>query len=450
MPLHSRHVRALGALGALVVVIAAPRAGAQQRAVLRGVVYDSLARAPLAGALVQAAPAGDLVRVRTVYADSLGAFRFDTVSAGRWVLGFDHPVVGMLSLDMPTRAVDVAAGDTTAVVLSLPGGRRMHRVLCGEATGDSTGALVGMVRDADRDAPVDSVRAFVAWPELEIGRGRIAQVTRRVPLPVRVDGSFVLCGVPSDAELMVRAEGRGVASGDVMVEVKPGTVTRQDLSVGAPRATASRLTGTVRDDKGHPIGHARVIVLGIEGRGATTSETGAFVLDSLPSGTWTMEARAIGRRPTRAVAQLSTRRVADVQFAMPKYAQSLDRVVVVGKMSVATRELTEALERTRMHGGTLITPDQIERRNPLYPSDLLRTVPGMQVLPGQFGNVIRGRGRCTPTVYLDGMPIQDGANDIDQLVPAADVMAVEVYRGIVAPVEYAGGGCGTVLLWTKR
>jgi hypothetical protein len=270
------------------------------------------------------------------------------------------------------------------------------------------------------------------------------------------------------------AEAPGVATGEVMVPVRGGALTRQDLGLGAvatatsatpgdsarrdsvPRVRgAARLTGTVRDDRGRPIAGARVLVLGVEGLGASTSQGGTFALDSLPPGTWTVEARAIGFEPTRRTAQLSRSRAASASIVMPKHVAVLDRVVVRGELSQSVKALTDALERTRRLGGRLITPAEIERRQPLYPSDLFRTIPGMQVRPSSTGpySVVRGRGGCTPSVFVDGLRIQDGADDIDEVLTANDVMAVEVYRGAETPVQYAGmagGGCGALVIWTKR
>jgi hypothetical protein len=452
------------ALGSLALLAAAPAAPAQApTAVLRGVVYDSLVGAPLGGALVQAAPVGDLTGVRSVRADSLGRFRFDSLPAGRWLVGFDHGTVQLLALEMPTRVMDLVAGDSADAPLALPGARRLHRVLC-EAAGDSTGSLVGQVLGAESGMPIEGARVVVSWPELEIGRGRIQTVVRRVPLPLRDGGSYLACGVPTDVDLTLRAEAPTAASGDVVVTVKAGALQRQDLTLGervagapsAPsaRSGGARLAGTVRDERGRPIANARVLVLGVEGRSATASEAGAFAIDSLPSGSWTVEARAIGFAPSRATAQLSTSRAADARIVMAKQAAQLDRVVVMGKrMSASTRALTDALDRVHRYGGTLISPADLERRQPLWPSDLFRTIPGMQVLFNSAGSVIRGRGGCTPRVLLDGMPIQNGADDLDRIVSAADMMAVEVYRGLLGPAEFSGpqgGGCGTIAVWTKR
>jgi TonB-dependent Receptor Plug Domain len=85
----------------------------------------------------------------------------------------------------------------------------------------------------------------------------------------------------------------------------------------------------------------------------------------------------------------------------------------------------------------------------------MRTTPGMTVAPnGSFGYVIRGRGGCTPEVFIDGMKVMQGADEIDNLVRPQEVSGVEVYTGSAGvPPQYAGmagGDCGVVLVWTKR
>ena len=83
-------------------------------------------------------------------------------------------------------------------------------------------------------------------------------------------------------------------------------------------------------------------------------------------------------------------------------------------------------------------------------TDLLRTVPSMQVIPtGSRSARIRIRN-CSPAVYVDGMVVADGAADINALVASSEVGAMEVYAsGRDAPPEYQRGACGVVLIWTK-
>ena len=118
------------------------------------------------------------------------------------------------------------------------------------------------------------------------------------------------------------------------------------------------------------------------------------------------------------------------------------------------RRLAEFAERQRRGFGRFVTAAQLEQRNVSQLSDGLRMVPGLQVYPSQGSskNVLRGRRNCVPDVYLDGMRMHDGADDIDWIVSARDVLAVEVHLGIAAvPVQYAryGNDCGAVLIWTK-
>jgi hypothetical protein len=80
-------------------------AGASIR--LSGVVRDSIARMPLAGAVVQLVATDGLARSnRSAVSDSLGRFTLAGVPAGRYAIGFLHPI-----LDSPRRRAGAARGD---------------------------------------------------------------------------------------------------------------------------------------------------------------------------------------------------------------------------------------------------------------------------------------------------------------------------------------------------
>ena len=77
---------------------------------IAGIVYDSLARRPLAGADVQlkrvrGAGTDTQREVRTATADQSGAFTFESVGEGTYVLGFFHLMVDSLGVAMPTRQI---------------------------------------------------------------------------------------------------------------------------------------------------------------------------------------------------------------------------------------------------------------------------------------------------------------------------------------------------------
>jgi carboxypeptidase family protein/TonB-dependent receptor-like protein len=105
--------------------------------------------------------------------------------------------------------------------------------------------------------------------------------------------------------------------------------------------------------------------------------------------------------------------------------------------------------------GHFISREDIERRHPLLVSDVLRTVPGIEVLPSPtgFGNIIRTTEGCVPNVFLDGVYFPLRGESIDNLISPWELEGVEVYPHITgAPVEFqrVGSSCGSIVLWTRE
>jgi hypothetical protein len=106
----------------------------------------------------------------------------------------------------------------------------------------------------------------------------------------------------------------------------------------------------------------------------------------------------------------------------------------------------------------------MEKRLASRPTDFLRSVPGVSVLPvkradnplGLTVDLVAMRGSvgfCSPALYLDGTRIQQ-SNDapIDDLLHAGVLEGIEVYTSaIAAPMQYQQAtGCGVVLFWTRE
>lgn len=128
---------------------------------------------------------------------------------------------------------------------------------------------------------------------------------------------------------------------------------------------------------------------------------------------------------------------------------------------VAHRDRVELRERRRLENagfrhrreyriGQSITPEEIEEKNPFGLVDLFRGQMGVTVVDNMSGREIilrRGDIECPTAVYVDGIRVHELFT-----VQAVDVVAVEIYRGLRAPIEYSGlgAGCGgVVLFWTK-
>ncbi|HEU0299127.1 MAG TPA: hypothetical protein VFR37_06715, partial [Longimicrobium sp.] len=118
--------------------------------------------------------------------------------------------------------------------------------------------------------------------------------------------------------------------------------------------------------------------------------------------------------------------------------------------------------RERQPFGRYLGPEEIERLNPFYASDVLQHLPMVQV-EGGFDRVVtlpaRGRGiasraRCIPNLYVDGHVVRlDSELTIDQMVTGRNVAAVEVYTSpSSAPGEFPARDnpfCGVVVIWTR-
>lgn len=443
-----------------------------------GIVYDSVARAPLANAVVQLVEATHPDHVYNTNTDSLGAFTFPSVRPGRYAAGFFHPSVDALGIEIPLVGVDVAGGRPVSLPLGIPGPGVVSQALCGKrAAGDSSGALVGQVRDANTGTPVAGARVVVSWLEINIGAGGLRQVQQRVPAQTRADGGYAICGLPDD-RVIVSADSGASRTGLLEVEVPTRSLVRRDLSIagpaaavatpadstpGAPKTTVlrgtARLTGTVRRPDGHPMSGARVSVWG-SGLSATTDAEGRFALSGLPAGTFSAQARAIGYTPVTAPVDLASDRTASVDIRLTEQATTLAPVTVYGKASGAVREMNEFLERKRQGMGHFLTTADLQNRFAV--TDALRMVPGIHVMPTMTGETVYGRQGCIPAVYLDGMPLPSESPltfsgsrgtppDINAFVQPSDIMGIEVYSGLgEAPPQYSSNACAVILIWTRR
>jgi len=114
--------------------------------------------------------------------------------------------------------------------------------------------------------------------------------------------------------------------------------------------------------------------------------------------------------------------------------------------------------RNELAGAQFVTRIQIESRPAARTTDLLREVHGVEILTVGGGiarprvNMIALRGRCLPTMYLDGIPFEQfPESGVDDFLRPDMLEGVEIYTGAAtapAPIE-ARGGCGVVAFWTR-
>lgn len=440
-------VVALAALGATL----APRAARAQTTVT-GVVYDSIAGHPLTNAFVQLVQRDQPGNARGATTDSTGHFRIDSVAAGQYVIGFQHPRLDSLLLDSPIRPVTVGAAPRQLVDLGIPSAETLVAGTCQLPPDASSGLLVGRVRDADSSKAAAGARVIVSWTEMVIDRTGARKLPKAVNTQTDEEGRFVLCGVPAGTPVVARASADTRKSGEVNFEMPARGLVQRDLLVAAPAAPGqvrrgtARVAGRVQRPDGTPVVGAQVQVYGST-VSDTTDANGAFALGNLPPGSTTLEARAVGFVPRRTPVNLTNATTATATVQLAALAPVLDTVRVQGRAGSGLNGFAERAERGF---GTFITEADIERRASIDVTDLLRTVPGLQVVSnGMYGSGVLLRG-CAPAVFLDGMFIPEAASDVSILARPSEVAGIEVYKGADTPPEFQKGGCGALVIWTKR
>lgn len=466
----------------LLLVVLAPTVGAQVRdttgATVSGVVFDSIARAPLAGATVQLVTDNLAGVVRTAVSDSLGHFTLSGVPAGRYKLGFLHPVLDSLGVDAPLREVLADGQRPVRADLSIPSPARIRAAICGKRPAlDSSSVLVGVVRDARDEAPASGVTVTGQWLEFSFGSTGLIRRVPRLIATTGENGWFAMCNVPSGGTLVLVAS-RGADSTDVIeVPLSSEGFVRRDLYIGptetvmaddttVPRSQpgpalrrrmnsgAGRLSGTVVAAVGGArLAGAQVGI--VDGPQTRANERGEWTITNAPVGTRMLEVRAVGyypeRRPVNVVAGAPS-----VRVALSTLRAVLDTVRIMSAR-VRGRDISGFIERSRSGVGRYLTEEDVVRRKPLVTSDLLRVVPGLRVDRTPLGDtMISMRGAvsetCVPSFYIDGQYMRNlSADDVDDWVRPSEVAGIEVYTGAGLPAQFQQEmtGCGAIVIWTK-
>lgn len=247
---------------------------------------------------------------------------------------------------------------------------------------------------------------------------------------------------------------------------RPGSIASTAALVAAALAAATPIAaqGTqeveaslngrvISAENGKPLPGAQVI-LDSTRQGAVTDSTGRFRLPGVSPGTRTVRVRLIGFSTAETTVEIRPKVITEVTFLLDREALHVeDLTVTVPSGTSGKLDRVGFLRRQDRGLGVFVTPDEIERRNPDNPSDLLRNLPGLRVGRPVLGQanvrVVRGHNECSPMIYLDGQKAR--GLDIDQL-RKEDVLAMEVYRGAAeTPPEFSFqlNGCGVVVIWTQ-
>jgi hypothetical protein len=251
------------------------------------------------------------------------------------------------------------------------------------------------------------------------------------------------------------------------------------LLLAAPAAGQVHLVGRVIDDSTErPLSAAQVTLTTFDGRAlqrTETDDTGEFAFDVGDRITAVrLQVRRLSYTPnTTPVLHFDDHSFFQLEVRLDPEAILLAPLEVVAWSKVEPSPLlTNFKQRVETGTGFYITRADVEARNPMYTTDLLRDVPGLTVRGSGSGlrPVVQVAGRATanntfgcPTqIWIDGFllnrhpaggsrPTEDFR--IDDAVAPSSIEGIEIYKGLGGvPAEFLNDDakCGVIAIWTRR
>lgn len=465
----------------------------QAMGTVRGTVYDSLTRRPLANAVVEVQETA-----RLTYTDAQGRFSLDSVPVGAQQLTFSSTTLDSLGLYGFARTIEVRT-DTRGVVLATPSFRTVYARLCPATDSPPTDSAIvfGTVYDAADRAPINGAQVVLRWFETDAKTRGLQLRTPQRTASTGADGVYGICGVPADLALSTSASHDSAASGVFSTVVGPGRILRRDFYLSrelgnlASSANAAsvqgtgRIRGTVRDERGNALVGALVVLTTID-RTTNTDSAGRYHFANVPLGTQELSVRQLGRGALYRIIDVTAREEGAHDFVLPT-------TTVLATMNVR-REASVGADQAgflrRKNQGFIKVVEREEILKRFDVGSALKRVSGLRVTQ-QMGTtqVTSTRPFCAGEVpiIIDGVPISSHGNAslfsstqsvtppqgdgkgggsngpqitmappsntsrIDQLA-VNDVIAIEFHAGpATVPMEYWSGPppqCGLILIWT--
>lgn len=225
-------------------------------------------------------------------------------------------------------------------------------------------------------------------------------------------------------------------------------------TLGAQMQSSGRyeVTGIVVDAGKAPVPSAELVLRrqGEQNRVVRSGNDGRFSFPDVRSGAIALMVRRMGYTARTINIDVTAARVAaPVEVELEEIPSDIASVIVEGSKG----HLQEFYEhKANSSFAKFFERKDIEKRNPIYLSELLRAVAGASLYASErTGNRIMLRD-CKPMVWVDGMRAP-GA-ELDEVVRPSDVAGLEVYPSYAGlPVQYQDRNnrmCGAIVVWTRN
>jgi hypothetical protein len=307
-------------------------------------------------------------------------------------------------------------------------------------------ALIVTVQDRETDITLNNATITAGW-----------RTDRDYVMRVQTDsaGTALIC-TPPDVPITLRASYHNVSAGPYTATLATGRPAIRTIGLDIPGAL---LRGSVLDQQtGAPIAGAALSLANTR-LSATTATDGTFQFNHVPVGDYELRVAHVGYATVPSPLRVRNDDL-DATIRLAPSAIPLDPVIVMA----FSRRLDHVgfYDRERRGIGTFIGRTQIDAMNAQTSSDLLRRLPGINLVPqwpqrNAPRNSLSGRGRCRFSYIVDGARTLPDF-EMDFVSPHA-IEGIEIYRGVAevpagfrAHVTRGGQGpsCGVIAIWTRN
>jgi hypothetical protein len=268
------------------------------------------------------------------------------------------------------------------------------------------------------------------------------------------DGSFSFSDAPV-GPISVRVSAPGYQGLLWEAEVVPGRVLFLEVLLTKLEGDATLRLRVTHEDSDEPIAGVDVGFpeLGIS---AETDQDGEVEITDLPTGNWLVLVTGLGYNSAQSFIEFGEGAVTEGDVALTEGPIFLPGLTITAEMRSRSLDDAGFYDRERRGFGYHFDPEDIEASVALVPSDLLRTVPGLnqpnQRMTGPrdpiTGQVVQNT--LPQCLWVEGIPWAGG--NIDDL-PIGWIEGMEVYTRVASlPMQFdrAAEGClSALVIWLK-
>jgi len=451
---------------------------------LSGELVDSASGRPWANASVTLGGTS-----QSAVSDSRGRFTIPDVLLGEYTA---H--VRTASLDSVSAVFQTPiefADASTRIQLRVPSAEQLSASVCPGKSATDAGIILGEVAVQNDTALAPTITIAAEWEQPTVQRDAsgvvaVGHTKRHAETRSNAQGTFRMCGVPTNVEVRLRASSDGVFGDYATVRIPAGgRFARASLVIDHNAPNLATLSGVVvTDSTQQPITGAEVSLMGTT-KAALSDARGAFKLTGIPPGDYTLMARHIGFAPLESRITIAKAETIDRRLVLSRMV-TLDSVVV--KATPTDLRMRDFEENRKLGLGHFMVRADLEKVENVSMGAILTSFTGAGIVFGKLNKSFlvtkRWKSRCSPKdldclnreklyymggdwgelgapvgcyvqIYLDNTMVNYGRPTLPynlNSLYARQIEAIEFYEsGATVPSKYSkpGSDCGVLVVHTR-